>query len=122
MIQGIGTDIVEIERVAQAVANPRFRERVFTPAERVYCDDCPSAERYAGRFAAKEAIAKALGAGLCWQDVEILPAPNGAPIAHLHGAAAERLAGGVVHVSISHSRTHAVAFAIAERRGTTGEE
>jgi len=115
LIDGIGIDIIEIDRVAKAVARTRFRERVFSPAEREYCDACVSAERYAGRFAAKEAVAKALGGGgLNWREVEILPSASGAPIPHLTGAAADRLAGRRLHVSISHSQTHAVAQAIVE--------
>src|SRR5690349_12694405 len=65
MVEGIGVDIIEIERVAEAVARRRFRERIFSPDERAYCEDGGSprriAERYAGRFAAKEAVVKALG-------------------------------------------------------------
>jgi holo-[acyl-carrier protein] synthase len=117
VIDGIGIDIIEIERVARAVANPRFRERVFTAAEREYCDACANAERYAGRFAAKEAIAKALGAGLNWKDVEILCAPSGAPVPRLSGKAAERLGDRRLHVSISHCRAYAVAQAVVERDG-----
>jgi holo-[acyl-carrier protein] synthase len=68
MVEGIGVDIIEIERVAEAISRRRFRERIFSPAERAYCEDGGSprriAERYAGRFAAKEAILKALGTGM----------------------------------------------------------
>ena len=115
MIDGIGIDIIEIERVAKAVANARFRQRVFTDAEREYCDGATNAERYAGRFAAKEAVAKALGIGLNWRDVEILCGDAGAPRPRLHGQAAERLGGRRLLVSISHCRTYAVAQAIVER-------
>src|SRR6476619_8394698 len=80
LIEAIGIDIIEIERMAAAVSRPRFRERVFTQAERDYCGEAAGAERYAGRFAAKEAIAKALGPPLAWQEVEILPADSGAPV------------------------------------------
>lgn len=117
MIVGIGIDIIEIERVARAVSRQRFRERVFTEAEREYCDAASGAERYAGRFAAKEAIAKALGAGLAWHDVEILRAENGAPLPRLHGEALKRLGDARVHLSISHSRDYAVAHAVVERDG-----
>jgi holo-[acyl-carrier protein] synthase len=115
VIEGVGVDIVEIDRVAKAVESPRFRERVFTAAEREYCDGCANAERYAGRFAAKEAIAKALGCGLDWRDVEILSSETGAPVPRLHGAAADRLAGRRIHLSISHCRAYAVAQAVLER-------
>jgi holo-[acyl-carrier protein] synthase len=112
LIEGIGVDIIEIERIAESIKRPRFRERIFTEAEREYCDASP--ERYAGRFAAKEAVAKALGRSLPWKDVEILSAPSGAPLPRLHGAAAARLAGRRLLVSISHCRTYAVAQAIVE--------
>ncbi len=112
MIDGIGIDIIEISRVADAVSRSRFRERVFTEAERAYCDGCANAERYAGRFAAKEAVAKALGISLSWRDIEILTSPSGAPVPVLHGLARERLAGRCLLVSISHSRDYAVAQAL----------
>jgi len=115
MIDGIGIDIEEIDRVAKAVARPGFKERVFTEAERAYCDACGGAERYAGRFAAKEAIIKALGRAVTLRDMEILPSESGAPIARLHGVAAECLAGRRLHISISHSRVYAVAQAVVER-------
>lgn len=114
MIEGIGIDIIELDRIQRAVASPRFRDRVFTPAEQDYCEGCTGPERYAGRFAAKEAVAKALGGSLQWKDVEILRAPSGAPVPQLHGAAAERLGGRKLLLSISHCRTYAVAQAIVE--------
>ena len=121
MIDGIGVDIIEISRVAAALARPRFRERVFSADERAYCESegTPQrvTERYAGRFAAKEAIVKALGCGfrlpLC--EVETLADPCGAPQARLTGQASARLAGRRVHVSISHCREYACAQAIVER-------
>lgn len=112
MIHGIGIDIIEIDRVAVAVARPRFKERVFTPAEREYCDQARGAERYAGRFAAKEAIAKALGCGLNWREVEILHGADGRPVPALHGAAAARLGDRRILLSISHCHHYAVAQAI----------
>lgn len=115
MIDGIGIDIIEIDRIAEAISKPRFRARVFTEAECAYCDAAANAERYAGRFAAKEAIAKALGAGFDWREVEILPTEAGPPCPRLHGKAAERLAGRRIHLSISHCRAYAVAHAIVER-------
>ncbi len=112
MIDGIGVDIIELDRIAEAVRRDRFRSRVFTEAERQYCDGCEGAERYAGRFAAKEAVAKALGIALSWREVEILHASGGAPIARLHGKAAERLGDRCLLVSISHCRAYAVAQAV----------
>ena len=114
VIDGIGIDIIEIERIAAAVTRPRFRDRVFTAEEQKYCAASASAERYAGRFAAKEAVAKALGCGFPWTDVEILPTATGAPLPRLHGKAAERLGQRRLHVSISHCRSYAVAQAVVE--------
>ncbi|MEW5762051.1 MAG: holo-ACP synthase [Bacillota bacterium] len=122
MIAGIGVDIVDIHRIRRAAAKSggRFLDRIFTPGEREYClarpDPYPS---LAGRFAAKEAVLKALGAGLAgcgWQDVEVLPGPGGTPLVHLHGgAAALARARGVteVVVSVAHEKEYAVAFAVA---------
>ncbi len=120
MILGIGTDIIEIGRVREALERPGFAERVFTAAEREYCAG-RGAQRwasFAARFAGKEAVLKAFGTGLSagrWQDVEILPDAAGRPAVGLKGyfatLAAER---GVaeVHVSLSHARDYATAQAI----------
>jgi holo-[acyl-carrier protein] synthase len=78
----VGLDLIEIERVRRALDRyPSFRERVFTEAERAYCDSRPNpAESYAGRFAAKEAVGKALGFGVArawaWRDVEVVGRPK----------------------------------------------
>ncbi len=116
MIDGLGIDIIEVERVARAIRRERFVARVFTAAETADCRGrgCPE-QRFAGRFAAKEAIAKALGRSLCWREVEIRSGPRGEPIVMLSGRAAELLAGRSVRVSISHCRSHAVAQAILFR-------
>lgn len=126
-IIGVGTDIIEIDRIRQAIERSgyRFLERVFTPAEIAYCeagrDRFPS---YAARFAAKEAVLKAMGSGLkhCrWVDVEVRRGADGPPEVMLHGNAAELArARGIRewHLSLSHSKKHAVAYAIATgRRG-----
>lgn len=114
LVEGIGVDIIELARIAKAVRSDRFRDRVFTPAEQEYCAGCSGPERYAGRFAAKEAVAKALGTSLPWKDVEILRAPSGAPVARVHGQAAERLGNRRLLISISHCREYAVAQALIE--------
>ena len=111
MIVGIGIDIVEIARISHAMKNPRFVERILTPAEREYC---VTALRVAGRWAAKEAVAKAVGLELSWQDVEILPDEMGQPTVKV----ASRYLDPVrlkLKVSISHERNNAVAVAILER-------
>lgn len=114
-ITGIGTDIIEVGRIKHAMTRHRaFIARVFTPAEQEYCLSYANpAERFAGRFAAKEAVAKSLGISLSWQDVEILPADSGNPIVELHGKAADMAHGRSIIVSISHCRSYAVAYAIA---------
>lgn len=113
-----GIDLVEIKRLAEI--NPairqRFLQRVFTPLE--LADACDSNIHLAGRFAAKEAAAKALGTGIGvigWQDIEIQRGPNGEPVLHLYGSAAalaEKQGLTTWSVSISHTQTYAVAMAV----------
>ena len=111
MIVRVGIDLVEVGRIAHAMENPRFRARVLTATEDEYCRTVNSV---AGRWAAKEAIYKAMGLDLSWQDVEILNDPNGEPVAHIlkEGALDD---GHRIHVSISHERGLAVAMAVYER-------
>lgn len=124
MIKGIGIDTIELERVARVYGEygQKFLDRILTDAEREYvarwADPVP---RIAGRFAAKEACMKALGtgwgAGVRWRDIEVRRGPAGAPVAHLSGRAAERLAelgASHVHCTISHSNDHAMAMIIIE--------
>lgn len=108
MVAGIGLDLVEVSRVAEAMSNPRFIERILTPAERDYCR---TPEQVAGRWAAKEAIAKALPLKLSWQDVEILPGEDSKPVVRVSHASFE----GSVWVSITHERSMAAAVAVYER-------
>lgn len=116
MITGVGTDIIEVSRIRRALEHrDSFAERVFTPAEREYCLSVgDAAERFAGRFAAKEAVAKSLGTSLSWQDVEILADESGKPNVRLLNKALAVSNGCRVLVSISHCRSHAVAYAVAE--------
>jgi holo-[acyl-carrier protein] synthase len=124
MIVSTGIDIVEVYRIRETLARtPRFVERVYTEAERVYCESkgAAAAQSYAGRFAAKEAFLKALKTGwrgkLQWTDMEILNNVEGAPDLKLTGEARQLLdAMGVshVHLSISHTAEHAVAQVILE--------
>lgn len=114
-----GIDVIEIERIAHALDRwgDRFLHRIYTEREVAYCVGKP--RRFAGRFAAKEATSKALGIGIRyihWRDIEILPDPRGKPQIHLHARASEvaRLQGLTgFEVSITHSRTDAVAMVIA---------
>ncbi|MGZ4147806.1 MAG: holo-ACP synthase [Actinomycetota bacterium] len=119
-IVGLGVDICEIERMERALArHPTMRERVFTAEERSYCDSkARPAESYAGRFAAREAVIKALGGYRAkrWQDISVTRAPSGAPAIRLEGNAkvrADTLGIDRVLITFTHERTHAVAFAIA---------
>ena len=116
----IGVDLIEIGRIRRALErHPGFRERCFTEAERAYCDSRPNpAQSYAGRFAGKEAVGKALGFGVArafaWQEIEIVGRPK--PAVRLSGRLAERAAAlgiGAVDLSMTHSRELAQAVAIA---------
>lgn len=117
----IGVDTVEIARVAIVVERhgERFLSRVFTPAERAYAGG--RALALAGRFAAKEAAAKAMGTGIGpvgWRNIEVCNDAAGKPSLWLHGAAAARArAAGLLewHLSITHSRDLATAFVVAYR-------
>ncbi len=118
---GLGTDIIEIERVRKAVMKKFFREKVFTQNEQNYCQSRGknSAASYAARFAAKEAFFKALGTGIVTRltDVEVVNDARGAPKIFLHGqAAALAQAAGVekIFVSLSHSRDFASAVCLVE--------
>ncbi|NBO65676.1 MAG: holo-[acyl-carrier-protein] synthase [Acidobacteria bacterium] len=125
MIIGIGTDITDIERIERSllVFGDRFRDRIFTPNEIAYSESFlrPS-ERYAARFAAKEAARKAFGAAasilrISWKDVEIISSNEGAPQLLFHGIALKlsfELSVTRSHVSLSHADNHAVAFVVLE--------
>ena len=115
----VGVDLIEIERIRLALERyPGFKERCFTEAERAYCDSRKNpAQSYAGRFAGKEAVGKALGFGVArafaWRDVEIVGRPK--PGVQLHGrlaAWAERLGAGEIDLSMTHSRELASAVAV----------
>ena len=119
MILGLGNDIVEIERIKLIMARypGRFLNRIFTPKEQAYCSKRKEpALHFAGRFAAKEAVVKALGTGfsqgLRWQDFEILPNALGKPDVFLSPAAADLLGRPSLLVSISHSDHYATAVAL----------
>ena len=129
MIVGIGIDLCEVARMRRALKGPagaRFGARVFTAAERAYCEGRRATrfESYAARFAAKEAAMKALGTGWArgvrWRDVEVVGARGAAPRLALHGRAAKLARGrGCTrwHVSLSHTAATAVAWVIAEAEG-----
>lgn len=122
MIIGIGTDVIEIERIKKAIEKTdTFFEKIYTTREKAYYrEKHKRVETLAGLFAAKEAISKALGTGFRGfnaSDIEIIPNELGKPEAYLYGEAkvlANRLEICKIHVSISHCKTYATAFAIAE--------
>ena len=116
----VGTDLIEIARIERSLERyPGFRERCFTEAERAYCDSRRKpAESYAGRFAGKEAVGKALGFGVArafaWKEIEIVGRPK--PAVHLSGrlaAVAERNGVRGIDLSMTHSRELAQAVAVA---------
>jgi holo-[acyl-carrier protein] synthase len=120
---GIGIDVVEVERIADALERhgDSFRDRIFTGSERAYCSaQKRPALHYAARFAAKEAVAKAFGTGigkdLGWLDMEIIRRPSGEPALELSGAGkAYADAHGIteVKISLTHAREYAAANAVA---------
>jgi holo-[acyl-carrier protein] synthase len=125
-IIGTGIDIIEVERVERALTRltgERFRQRVFTQAEIAYCESRgrPRYQSYAARFAAKEAVMKALGTGwnrhVGWREIEVIRRRGAAPTIMLHGKAAEFARNCSIarfHLSISHTALLASAYVIAE--------
>jgi len=118
----VGVDIIEIKRIQQVLQRhgERFLQRVYTEAEMAYCRG--RVPELAARFAAKEAVSKALGTGIVgrggisWREVEVLPDARGKPLVHLHGQArdrAESLGLKAFAISLSHSQEYAVAFVVA---------
>jgi holo-[acyl-carrier protein] synthase len=124
VIAGTGLDVAEVDRIRAAIGRfgRRFIERVYTPVEIAYVERKANRfERYAARFAAKEAGMKAIGTGwrhgVRWRDFEVANLPSGKPTLLLHGVAAnfaERLGVKSVSLSITHTAAVAVAFVIME--------
>lgn len=118
MVLRTGVDLIEIARLEEVIARHgrHYLERIYTPAELEQCGK--RVESLAGRFAAKEAAAKALGCGIgevTWKEIEILGDDQNAPVLTLRGAAvrkAEELGITTWSVSISHSQSHSVAFVV----------
>jgi holo-[acyl-carrier protein] synthase len=125
VIISIGIDIIEVRRVREVIRRtPRFVERVFTTAERAYCDErgAVAAQHYAARFAAKEAVLKALktgwSGGIAWQDIEVVSLESGAPALRFEGRVRElyeQSGATQAHLSISHTTEHAIAQVVLER-------
>jgi holo-[acyl-carrier protein] synthase len=124
MIVGTGIDIAEVDRIAMSIERfgRRFVERIFTADEIRYCESkANKAERYAARFAAKEAGMKAIGTGwrhgITWHDIEVLRLPGGRPTIAFHNTAAEffhKLGAARAHLSITHTKESAMAQVILE--------
>jgi len=124
MIVGTGIDIAEVPRIRQSIERfgDRFLQRIYTPGEIRYCDSKANrAERYAARFAAKEAAMKALGTGwnhgVRWRDCEVVRQPGGRPTIAFHGKAAEfaaRLGVKNAALSLTHTAEQAMAQVILE--------
>jgi holo-[acyl-carrier protein] synthase len=125
VIVSIGIDIIEVARIREVLLRtPRFADRVFTTAERAYCDSrgAVAAQHYAARFAAKEATLKALQTGwrggIGWQDIEVLARETGAPYLRFTGQVLtvfEGFGATATHLSISHTSEHAIAQVVMER-------
>jgi holo-[acyl-carrier protein] synthase len=127
MIVGTGIDIAEVDRIAQSIERfgTRFTERIFTLGEIRYCESkANKVERYAARFAAKEAGMKAIGTGwsrgVRWRDIEVQRLPCGRPTLAFHGKAGEIFSGlgaARAHLSLTHTEGMAMAFVVLESAG-----
>ena len=118
MIIGIGVDTVQLSRFeAKLAETPRLKDRLFLDIETVNDGAEASVQTLAGRFAAKEALAKALHvpAGLNWQDCEVINLENGRPVFLFHNQIAELIDGADVHLSLSHDAGIASAMVVIER-------
>ena len=121
VVTSIGVDICDIQRIGELEKNQgkRFLQKVFTPQEIEYCAPKVSKHAsYAARFAAKEALLKALGTGLrdgfLWKDIEVKNDDLGKPFFKFYGKTAEVISDRRVHLSISHTERDAIAFVIIE--------
>ncbi|WP_084524476.1 holo-ACP synthase [Lutispora thermophila] len=122
MIYGVGTDIIEIDRIRKAMERfPKFVERLFSAEELAYLESkALKPQHVAGGFSAKEAVLKSMGTGLRnfkWKEIEIVRDMKGRPFVRLNGKAkdyADTNYIGDIHISISHSREFATATAVAE--------
>ena len=124
MIQGIGVDLIEIKRIQSSIDEfgEIFLRKIFTDAEIGYCRSRKNpAQHFAARFAAKEAVSKALSTGWSgefeWKNVEVTNELSGKPNVTLHGSTAAALKNSKVHLSLSHSETAVVALAVIEVNG-----
>ncbi len=110
MIIAVGIDIVEIARIEKAIKKQEFAEKLFSPEE---LRDSSSAEHVAGRWAAKEAVAKALPITIAWRDIEVFNHESGAPYVRFRDKV-DIKPGWRVHISITHEKGYAAAVAVLE--------
>jgi len=130
MVRGVGTDIVVIEDLRRRMERTSgLEEKVFDPSESAYCRSMAHPfQHFAARFAAKEAVMKALGtgwgSGVDFRDIVVARGPDGAPSVELKGEAARRVAAarGRFHLSLSHAGDNAVAFAVLETLPEAGPD
>jgi holo-[acyl-carrier protein] synthase len=124
----VGVDIIEIERVKSALQRfgERFLKRIYTPVEVAFCRG--RAHELAARFAAKEAVMKALGTGargLAWREIEVLPNRRGKPLVYLYGRALERarrIGVSAIEISLTHSRRLALASVVSIQEASEDAE
>lgn len=121
MIVGVGIDLVEVYRVEESIDKykSKFLNRLFTKAEQKYCNRFSTPyEHFAARFAAKEAVSKALGIGfgeeLSWLDIEIQNDAKGKPSVVLSKKVANKFSNPKIHISLSHTKDHAIAYVVLE--------
>lgn len=120
MIVGIGTDIVEVERIKNAIEKygKRFLDRVFTETEQNYCESFNNAkyQHYAARFAAKEAFSKAIGTGITqgfkFKEVGVINEKSGQPLVELKGELKEKWGKYRIDISLSHTSANAIAYVV----------
>jgi len=122
MIVGIGTDIIEVERIREITEKfgKRFLDRIYTPVEQEYCESFKDTKyvHYAARFAMKESFSKAIGTGITegfkFKEVGIVNEKNGKPLVVLDGELKKKWGKYKTHISLSHTRGNAVAYLIIE--------
>ena len=127
MIVGIGIDMIEVDRVAEKISKPRFREKVFSKNEIDFCESkgANKAQHYAARFSAKEAFLKATGQGMLlshsFSEIEVTATQDGQPLIHLTGRLAQVAAEKkwIVHVTLSHIQSAACAMVAIETNEIT---
>lgn len=122
-IQGIGIDVVDVHRMKSSLrtGGAALKKKLFTETEIAYCTSKKQPhEHFAARFAAKEAVSKAMETGWSgtfrWKDVEVVNKPSGAPRVILHHAVATKLSRSSVFLSLSHTKTTVVAFVVIEKK------